>query len=65
MKTDEIQYTDIRALRIKILIDAILELNQFGQLSPETVIILEKSRKFKRYKKIQLSNYTDDKIHSF
>jgi hypothetical protein len=57
MKTDEINYSDIRSLRIKILIDAMLEFNQFGQLSPQTVNLLEKSRKFKRIKKQLISNF--------
>lgn len=62
MKSDELKYSDIRSIRIKSLIDAILELNQYSQLSPQTVTELEKLRKLRRYKKQILKDFIDDKI---
>jgi hypothetical protein len=52
-------------LKIRSLIEAILELNSKGQLSPQTVTELEKMKQMRFYKNVKISNHTDDKNQSF
>ena len=47
-------------LKIRSLIEAILELNSKGQLSPQTVTELEKMKQMRFYKNVKISNHTDD-----
>lgn len=52
-------------LKIRSLIEAILELNSKGQLSPQTVTELEKMKQMRFYKNVKISNHTDDKNQCF
>lgn len=60
LKPNEITQTDISKLKFKTIIEAILELNQFNELSPQTIDELNKMKHF-RMIKFQNGKTTDDK----